>query len=67
MENENEWIKPCEYSFTNAAGEVFHEIAYSRQDVNTFAKMHKAIKYGLTEWQITAYGTSFQDGRPTKL
>jgi hypothetical protein len=43
MKNENEWIKPREYSFTNAAGQVFHEIAFSRQDVNTFAKMHKAI------------------------
>jgi hypothetical protein len=41
----NEWTKPREYSFTNAAGEVFHEIAYSRQDVNTFAKMHKATNY----------------------
>ena len=38
---QNEWTKPREYSFTNAAGEVFHEIAYSRQDVNTLAKMHK--------------------------
>lgn len=42
---ENEWTKPREYSFTNAAGEVFHEIAYSRQDVNIFAKMHKATNY----------------------
>ena len=42
---QNEWTKPHEYSFTNAAGEVFHEIAYSRQDVNTFAKMHKATNY----------------------
>jgi hypothetical protein len=46
---ENEWTKPREYSFINAAGEVFHEIAYSRQDVNTFAKMHKATKYRPTE------------------
>jgi len=45
MKNENEWIKPREYSFTNAAGKVFHEIAYSRQDVNAFAKMHKAASY----------------------
>jgi cytidylate kinase len=49
MKNENEWIKPREYSFTNAAGEVFHEIAYSRQDVNAFAEMHKATKYKPTE------------------
>ncbi len=48
---ENEWIKPCEYTFTNADGEVFHEIAYSRQDVNAFAKMHKAIKYRPTEFR----------------
>ncbi len=46
---QNEWTKPREYSFTNAAGEVFHEIAYSRQDVNTFAKMHKATSYKPTE------------------
>jgi hypothetical protein len=42
---QNEWTKPREYSFTNAAGEVFYEIAYSLQDVNTFATMHKAIRY----------------------
>ncbi len=41
----NEWTKPREYSFANAAGEVFHEIAYSRQDVNIFAKMHRATSY----------------------
>ena len=46
---QNEWAKPREYSFTNAAGEVFHEIAYSRQDVSTFAKMHKAANYKPTE------------------
>jgi hypothetical protein len=46
---QNEWTKPREYSFTNAAGEVFHEIACSRQDVNTFAKMHKATNYKPTE------------------
>jgi hypothetical protein len=46
---QNEWTKPREYSFTNAAGEVFHEIAYSRQDVNTFANMHKATNYKPTE------------------
>jgi hypothetical protein len=46
---QNEWTKPREYSFTNSAGEVFHEIAYSRQDVNTFAKMHKATNYGPTD------------------
>jgi hypothetical protein len=46
---QSEWTKPREYSFTNAAGEVFHEIAYSRQDVNTFAKMHKAIRYKPTK------------------
>ena len=45
MKNENEWIKPREYSFTNAAGKVFYEIAYSRQDVNAFAKMHKAASH----------------------
>jgi hypothetical protein len=46
---QNEWTKPREYSFTNAAGEVFHEIAYSRKDVNIFAKMHKATNYKPTE------------------
>jgi hypothetical protein len=46
---QNEWIKPREYSFTNAAGEVFQEIAYSRQDVNIFAKMHKSTNYKPTE------------------
>jgi len=46
---QNEWTKPREYSFTNAAGEVFHEIAYSRHDVNTFTKMHKATNYKPTE------------------
>ena len=46
---QNEWTNPREYSFTNAAGEVFHEIAYSRQDVNMFAKMHKATNYEPTE------------------
>jgi len=45
----NEWIKPREYTFTNAAGKVFHEIACSRQDVFVFAKMHKAIKFRPTE------------------
>ena len=45
----NEWIKPREYTFTDAAGKVFHEIAYSRQDVFTFAKMHKATKFRPTE------------------
>jgi hypothetical protein len=45
----NEWIKPREYTFTNAAREVFHEIAFSRQDVNTFAKMHKAVSYRPTD------------------
>lgn len=45
----NEWTKPREYTFTNAAREVFHEIAYSRQDVNTFAKMHKAASYRPTD------------------
>ena len=44
-----EWSKPREYSFTNAAGKVFYEIAYSRQDVNAFAKMHKAVSYRPTE------------------
>jgi hypothetical protein len=46
---QNEWTKPREYSFTNSAGEVFYEIAYSRQDVNTFAKMHKATNFKPTE------------------
>jgi hypothetical protein len=46
---ENDWIKPREYSFTNAEGAVFHEIAYSRHDVNTFARMHKATSYKPTE------------------
>jgi hypothetical protein len=49
MKNENKWIKPREFSFTNAAGKVFHEIAYSLQDVNAFAKMHKAVSYRPTE------------------
>jgi hypothetical protein len=40
-----EWDKPLEFSFTNAAGKVFHEIAYSHQDVHAFAKMHKATSY----------------------
>jgi hypothetical protein len=44
----NEWIKPREYSFMNAAGEVFHEIASSQQDVDVFAEMHKAVKYRQT-------------------
>lgn len=42
---QNGWAKPREYSFTDAAGQVFHEIAYSRQDVNIFARMHKAANY----------------------
>jgi hypothetical protein len=46
---QNEWTKPREYTFTDAAGEVFHEIAYSRQDVNAFAKMHKATSYNPTD------------------
>jgi hypothetical protein len=46
---QSEWTKPREYTFTNAVGEVFHEIAYSRQDVNTFAKMHKAVSYKPTD------------------
>jgi len=46
---QNEWTKPRVYSFTNAAGEVFHETAYSRRDVNVFAKMHKATNYKPTE------------------
>ena len=46
---ENERTKPREYSFTNAAGKVFHEIAYSRQDVYILARMHKATKYKPTE------------------
>ena len=46
---QNEWSKPREYSFISATGEVFHEIAYSRQDVNTFAKMHKATSFKPTE------------------
>jgi hypothetical protein len=46
---QNEWTKPREYSFTNAAGKVFHEIAYSQQDVYIFAKMHKATKFKPTE------------------
>jgi hypothetical protein len=47
---QSEWAKPREYSFTNAAGKVFYEIAYSRQDVNTFAKMHKATRYQPTNY-----------------
>jgi len=42
---QSEWTKPREYTFANAAGEVFYEIAYSRQDVNIFAKMQKATSY----------------------
>jgi len=42
---QNECIKPREYAFTDARGRKFYEIAYSRQDVNTFAKMHKAVSY----------------------
>jgi hypothetical protein len=44
-----EWPKPREYSFMNAAGEVFHEIVYSWQDLNMFAKMHKAVRYKPTQ------------------
>jgi hypothetical protein len=40
-----EWDEPVEFSFTNVAGKVFHEIAYSRQDVHAFAKMHQATSY----------------------
>ncbi len=46
---QNEWPKPREYSFTNSDGKVFHEIAYSRQDVSIFANMHKAISYKPTD------------------
>jgi hypothetical protein len=46
---QNEWIKPREYTFTDATGRNFYEIAYSRHDVNTFAKMHKAVSYKPTE------------------
>jgi hypothetical protein len=46
---QGEWTKPREYTFTKADGEVFHEIAYSRQDVNTFAKMHSAVSYKPTD------------------
>ena len=45
----DEWTKPREYTFTNSAGKVFHEIACSRQDVFVFAKMHKAIKFRPTD------------------
>ena len=44
-----EWSKPREYSFTNAAGKVFYEIAYSLHDVRQFAEMHKAVKFTPTE------------------
>lgn len=67
MKNENEWIKPREYTFTNSAGEVFYEIAYSRQDVNAFAKMHKATKYRPTELQSSDRGLIYQNHRPVKL
>ena len=46
--------KPREYSFFNAAGEVFYEIAYSRQDVYMFARMHKATKFKPTEYRSTS-------------
>ena len=44
-----EWPKPREYSFTNAAGKVFYEIAYSLHDVRQFAEMYKAVKFTPTE------------------
>jgi hypothetical protein len=59
---QNEWTKPREYSFTNAAGEVFHEIAYSRQDVNAFAKMHKATSYKPTRNLGLGIGSTTCDG-----
>ncbi len=46
---QDEWLKPREYSFANAAGKVFYEIAYSLQDVRQFAEMHKAVKFTPTE------------------
>ena len=45
FEFEHEWSKPREYSFANAAGKVFYEIAYCQQDVRMFAEMHKATSY----------------------
>jgi hypothetical protein len=42
--------KPVEFSFTNADGKVFYEIAYSLRDVQVFARMHKAISYKPTEY-----------------
>lgn len=61
---QNEWTKPREYSFTNAAGEVFYEIAYSRQDVNTFAKMHKAVSYSPVANDLLQPQPSRKDGTP---
>jgi len=60
----NEWTKPREYTFINAAREVFHEIAYSRRDVNTFAKMHKAVSYKPTDNsdKVTRVAVSFLNG-----
>jgi hypothetical protein len=43
-----EWDKPLEFSFTDADGKVFHEIAYSLRDVQAFARMHKATSYNPT-------------------
>ena len=45
-----EWIKPREYKFTNAAGEVFYGIAYSMEDVFDLYKMHKATRFKLVDY-----------------
>ena len=67
----NEWPKPREYIFTNAAGKVFYEIAYSGQDVLDFAKMHKATKFRVIDDNAIANQVSPSDlkssNRPTKI
>jgi len=46
---QDDWLKPREYSFTDAAEKVCYEIAYSLHDVRQFAEMHKAVEFMPTE------------------
>jgi hypothetical protein len=65
----NEWIKPREYSFMNAAGKVFHEIAYSQEEVDLIAEMHKAVKYRetpLSDDRAIAPDTIWQMATPSR-
>ena len=67
----NEWPKPREYIFTNAAGKVFYEIAYSGQDVLAFAKKHKATRFRVIDDNLIANQVSPSDlkssNQPTKI